>query len=174
MFPSAKVKHIKYILPTVWAMTSLLYHKRMNVVSLWITTTDSVLECPILGRLSRAPHDRPRPRDRATPAPHSSPRGRRRNNPLFDHETSPTSVICTHCTLSRPICHKAHWKSPFRNRRGVGRAIACDDNKIGIFLVRSDSSVRNSLQIRGRHDKVLFHCLEPNLRAKTKLKTEQN
>ena len=57
-----------------------LYNTLINVVSLWIFTSESVLECPVLERLSRAPRDRPRPRDRATPAPHSSPRGNRRKN----------------------------------------------------------------------------------------------
>ena len=62
----------------------LLYTKTlMNVVvvvSLWIFTPESVLECPVSERLFRAPRDRPRPRDRTTPAPHDSPRGRRRKN----------------------------------------------------------------------------------------------
>ena len=52
----------------------------MNVVSLCIFTFESVLECPVLGRLSRAPRDRQRPRERATPPQQSSPRGRRRKN----------------------------------------------------------------------------------------------
>ena len=45
----------------------------MNViVSLWIFTCESVLECPVLERLSWAPRDRARTRDRATPVPHGS------------------------------------------------------------------------------------------------------
>ena len=64
---------------------SLLYTTLMSVVvSLWIFTSESALECPVLERLSRAPRDRPRgvrPRDRATPAPHGTRSCRRKTGP---------------------------------------------------------------------------------------------
>ena len=53
------------------------------------------------------------------------------------------SVFYTRCTLSRPISHRAHRKSPFGNRRCVGRVIACDDKKRLIFLVESGWSVQD-------------------------------
>ena len=60
---------------------SSLYNTLMNVVSLWIFTSESFVECPVLERLSRAPSDPPRPRDRATSAPHGTRSNRRKNRP---------------------------------------------------------------------------------------------
>ena len=37
------------------------------------------------------------------------------------------------CTLPRPVSHRAWRKSPFGNRRRVGREIHCDDKKWSIF-----------------------------------------
>lgn len=36
-------------------------------------------------------------------------------------------VICTRCTLSRPISHRTYRKSLFGNHRCVDRVIACND-----------------------------------------------
>ena len=57
------------------------------VVSFRIFKMYAVLVCPAGHRLSRAPPDPPRPRDRATPAPHSSPRrcARRRMGAAVQH-----------------------------------------------------------------------------------------
>ena len=51
----------------------------MAVVSFWIITTASVLERPVLERLSRAPPG-PLGRDRVTPVPHGGTRYYRRKN----------------------------------------------------------------------------------------------
>ena len=53
------------------------------VVSLWIFTSEAVLECHVLERLSRAPRDRQPQRDRAMPAPlaHTGKSYRRTNGP---------------------------------------------------------------------------------------------
>ena len=50
------------------------------MTSFWIFKSFSVLECPAGERLSRAPPDLPRPRDRAMRAPHDSPRCAPRKN----------------------------------------------------------------------------------------------
>ena len=58
--------------PVTDARTSILCNTLVVVVvSLWIFTSESVLECTLLERLSRAPRDRPPQRNRAVPAPHA-------------------------------------------------------------------------------------------------------
>ena len=61
-------------------LVSLLMNTLMNVVSLSILASEWVVECPVLGRLSRAPRDRPRPHDRAMSAHSSTSRDRQRKN----------------------------------------------------------------------------------------------
>ena len=60
---------------------SLLYNTLLDVASLWIFTSESVLYCPVLKRLSRAPPGPSRPRGRTMPAPHCTRFYRRKNGP---------------------------------------------------------------------------------------------
>ena len=60
---------------------SLLYNTLLDVASLWIFTSESVLYCPVLKRLSRAPPGPSRPRVRTMPAPHCTRFYRRKNGP---------------------------------------------------------------------------------------------
>ena len=57
-----------------WPLLIYAYRRR----AVLIVKTNSFLLCPVKHRLSRAPPDSPRPRDRATPARHGHPQGLRR------------------------------------------------------------------------------------------------
>ena len=61
-----------YYIPGTWCLVP--GNALMAVVSFGVFTTTSVLEGPILERLSRAPPGQSRPRVRATPAPHGGTR----------------------------------------------------------------------------------------------------
>ena len=57
-----------------WPLLIYAYRRR----AVLIVKTNSFLLCPVKHRLSRAPPDSPRPRDRATPARHGHPQCLRR------------------------------------------------------------------------------------------------
>ena len=92
---------------------------------------------------------------------------------LLDHAMRPhlRSVICTRCTLSRPISHRAYRKSPSGTPLCVGREIACDDNKVVNFLVGKWLECTKSAA-KGEHDMKMFCSIALSLVCAPKTRTK--